>query len=46
MNSLSDIIYENINNDYGYGDYLGLKLIIHKPTNMINATKLCRENNK
>ena len=30
MSSISDIIYENINDDYGYGSYLGLKLLIHK----------------
>jgi len=48
MNSLSDIVYENVfeNKDYGYVNYLGLKLLIHKPTNMVNAAKLCKENDK
>jgi len=46
MNSISDIIYEDVNKDYGYGNYLGLKLLIHKQSGMINATKLCKENGK
>ena len=44
--SLSSIIYEQINEDYGYGNYLGLKLLIHRPTGMINATKLCNDTKK
>jgi hypothetical protein len=44
--SLSSIIYEQINEDYGYGNYLGLKVLIHRPTGMINATKLCDDHGK
>ena len=46
MNSLSSIIYEQVNEDYGYGNYLGLKVLLHRPTGMINATKLCNDNSK
>jgi len=46
MSSISDLIYENINKYYGYGNYLGLKLLIHRDTGFVNATKLCDENNK
>ena len=41
MQTLSSIIYEPINSDFGYGNYLGLKVIIMTKNGYINATKLC-----
>ena len=46
MTDLSDILFENINNNYSYGAYGDFKVIIMKKNNYINATKLCNENNK
>ena len=46
MTDLSDILFENINNNYSYGAYGDFKVIIMKKNNYINATKLCSENNK
>ena len=46
MESLSKIIYENITEDIGYGNYLGLKVIIMTKNGYINATKLCKLCNK
>lgn len=39
--SLSDIIYEKINNDYSYGKYGDFNVIIMNSNSYINAAKLC-----
>jgi len=46
MNSLSNIIFEEINEEYGYGLYLGIKVIIMKKNGYVNATKLCADGGK
>lgn len=46
MESLNEIIYESINNDYGYGKYLSMKVIIMKSNGYINTSKICREYGK
>lgn len=40
---LSRIIYEDINEKFGYGEYLGFKVIIMKENGYINATKMCKQ---
>lgn len=42
-NDVMQISYKNINEDYCWGKYCGLDVIIMKNNNYINATKLCRE---
>ena len=44
--SLSEIIFEHINNDFAYGKYGDFTVIIMKKNRYINATKLCKEYNK
>jgi hypothetical protein len=46
MQSLSSIIFEDINGEYGYGMYLGLKIMICKRNGFVNATKLCAKFDK
>jgi len=38
---LTEIIYENINSEYGYGMYGEFRVIIRKKDGYINVTKLC-----
>ena len=40
------MIYEDINDRFGYANYLGLKVLIDKTNGYINGTKLCNDNNK
>jgi hypothetical protein len=44
--SSTTIICEHIDDSYGYGDYLGLKIIIHRSTGMVNGAKLCNDYGK
>ena len=39
--SLNGLIFEDINDDYGYGEYGEFKVIIMKKNQYIKATKLC-----
>lgn len=39
--SLANLISKDINNDFGYGEYLNCKVIIKKSNGYINVTKLC-----
>ena len=41
MSDIKEIIFEDINDDYGYGKYGGFEVIFDKKTGYINATKLC-----
>ena len=43
MSDIKEIIFEDINDDYGYGKYGGFEVIFDKKTGYINATKLCRD---
>ncbi len=38
---LSDIVFEKINDKFGYGQYIDFKVIIMLENGYINATKLC-----
>jgi hypothetical protein len=44
--TLSDIIYEKINDDYSHGKYGTFNVIIMNKNTYINATKLCGQYNK
>lgn len=44
--SLTQIIYKDINDDYGYGCYGEFEVIIMKKNGYINVTKLCQKENK
>ena len=46
MSDIKEIIFEDINDDYGYGKYSGFEVIINKKTGYINATKLCKDGGK
>jgi len=45
-NNLSNIIFESINEDYGYAMYGPFKVIIMKKNGHVNATKLCADGGK
>lgn len=40
---MQSIIYESINDKFGYGEYLGFKVIIMKENGYINATRMCND---
>lgn len=40
---MQSIIYESINEKFGYGEYLGFKVIIMKENGYINATRMCND---
>ena len=40
---MEGIIFENINDKFGYGEYLGFKVIIMKKNGYINASKMCND---
>jgi len=40
---MEGIIFENINDKFGYGEYLGLKVIIMKKNGYINASKMLKD---
>lgn len=44
--SLSDIIYESINDTYSYGKYGDITVIIMNTNSYVNVTKLCNEYGK
>ena len=46
MSDIKEIIFEDINDDYGYGKYGGFEVILNKKTGYINATKLCKDGGK
>ena len=46
MSSLSEIIFEHIDEKFAYGKYGDFKVIIMKENKYINASKLCGEHNK
>ena len=46
MSDIKEIIFEDINDDYGYGKYGEFEVIINKRTGYINATKLCKDGGK
>lgn len=46
MSDIKEIIFEDINDDYGYGKYGEFEVIINKKTGYINATKLCKDGGK
>ena len=46
MSSISEIIFEHIDDKYAYGQYGEFKVIIMKENKYINATKLCSTYNK
>ena len=41
--NLSDIIYEPVNEQYGYGKYGTFRVLIRKADGYVNATKLCAD---
>lgn len=46
MNSLPDIIINDINGEYAYGQYADFKVIIKKSNGYINVTKMCQSINE
>ena len=46
MSDIKEIIFEDINDDYGYGKYGGFEVMFDKKTGYINATKLCKDGGK
>jgi len=46
MISMSDICYEQIRDNYWYGQYSKFKVVINKSNGYINATKLCIDGGK
>ena len=45
-NHLSEIIYENVTEEYGWGKYGDFKVLIRRRDGYINATKLCSDGEK
>src|SRR5436190_12170582 len=43
---ISDICYEQIDEDYWYASYLGVKVIMMKSNGYVNETKLCTDGGK
>lgn len=41
--SLSDLIYEKVTDEYGWGKYGGIKVLIRYKDGYINLTKMCQE---
>src|SRR5277367_2454343 len=46
MNSISDICYEQIQDNYWYGSYGEFKMVMMKDCGYVNATKLCKDGGK
>lgn len=44
--NLSEIIYEPVNEEYGWGKYGDFKVLIRKSDGYVNVTKLCRDGDK
>ena len=44
--NLSELVFENINEDYGWGKYGDFKVLIRKKDGYINVTKLCQDGGK
>jgi hypothetical protein len=45
-NTLRDLIFENINDKYAWGNYGEFKVLMMRENGYINVTKLCKEGNK
>src|SRR3977135_3224611 len=43
---IGDICYEQINGNYWYASYLGVKVVMDKSNGYINASKLCIDGGK
>ena len=46
MSDIKEIVFENIDENYGYGKYGDFKIIMNINTGFINATKLCKDGGK
>lgn len=46
MNSLTDLCYQQIQDNYYYAKYMDIEIIVDKSTGYFNATKLCQLGNK
>lgn len=46
ISNLNEIVFENVNDEYGWGMYGDFKVLIHKETGYINAPKLCAQGGK
>ena len=44
--NLEELVFENINEEYGWGKYGNFKVLIRKKDGYINLTKLCRDGGK
>jgi hypothetical protein len=40
------VVFESIGNEYYWGDYAGIKVLIMKENGYVNATKMCNDENK
>ena len=46
MSNLSELIYEPVTDNYGWGSYGEFKVLIRRSDGYINATKLCKDGGK
>ena len=44
--NLSELIYESVTDEYGWGKYGDFKVLIRRKDGYINATKLCKDGGK
>lgn len=44
--NLNKLVYEDINDEYGYGKYENFEVVIRKIDGYINVSKLCKDGNK
>jgi hypothetical protein len=45
-NNLREIVYESVNEEYGWGKYGDFKILIRKKDGYVNMTKLCKDGGK
>jgi hypothetical protein len=46
MNTLSELIYEPVNEEYGWGLYGEFRVLIRRKDGYVNVTKLCKDGGK
>lgn len=44
--NLTDLIYEDVNDEYGWGKYGSIQVLIRKKDGYINASKMCKDGGK
>lgn len=46
IESLSSIVYKSIDEEYGWGTYCGLSILIRKTNGFVNVSRLCQDGGK